>query len=724
MPFDPYSLCPGGRDKKIRFCCNDLLKEIEQIERLLESNQSGACLSYIESIEKEHYGCACLTAAKLSVYRLENRWQDALPLAKAFHEKEPDNPVASAEYALALAVTGQAKTAVSVLIDAYESAKEGTAHSAVINAALQVGATLLLYGQVLPVTAIGNQLKHFPSVQEQANALLYRASSLSDVPLLLRDLMFEENCPGDFPGKKDFDDASALIGLMRWKSALTKLEPLTKYADRWSGIWRNVAAVRFWLLENESGKEALKQYTLLPNVPLEDAVDAATTLLLVNAEPLGDSTNILQIEYPITDAEKAFEKMLSAPVFYRIEVPQRDPNTASPNVPPPKGGFVLLDKPFPKDTEVTLQNAASQQAACLLFGKETDREARLIVSSLLEEKRFEVEKQLAEVLGDTVQTAGNVLERRPFSQSVSLVQYRFRFSSETMPDAETVQKLQQDYYAAVFIGNWCQLPLGLLDGKTPNEAAKELQYRVKLLAAIQYLELMMDAELGNTVCNDLRQTLGLPVLGTIAVPDSSDYLTVFDGLPVWRWYRLDAEKVPTEALMEGLQIAGVMKEPRASVRFAKELLNRPMDSMPFEARLLAFESLLETATAAGDIEEALLWIDRGRNESAAHNIPDAAWCLHEIPLRLHLGQGERVQQLVSYIVKTYKNDANVMQALRDLYVQLGVLNPDGTVSAATQQMTVQKAAAVPEGTQSTGLWTPEQTVSANTAGGSTLWVPE
>ncbi|MDR3182399.1 MAG: hypothetical protein LBT89_05660 [Planctomycetaceae bacterium] len=723
MPFDPYSLCPGGREKKIRFCCNDLLKEIEQIERLLESGQSGACLSYIESLEKDFPDRACLTAAKLSVLRLENRWQDILPLAQSFYEKEAGNPVAAAEYALALAVGAQIRQAVSILIDAFESAKEGTAHSSVINAALQIGAALLMYGQVIPVTAVANQLKHFPSVQEEANDLLYQASSLSKIPLLLRDLIFSAECPKDFPGKEAFDDALTLIALMRWKSALAKLESLTKYADRWSGIWRNVAAVRLWLLDVEGGKEALRTFASLPGAAIEDAADAETIILLLTQDALGDATNVLEIEYPVNDAEKAYEKMLSVPVFYSTGVPQHDP-AVSPEV-PPKGSFLMLDKVFPAGTDITLDNAASQVAQCFLFGKETDREARLVVSSVIEEQRFEIERKLAEYLGDAVQTAGNVLNRRPFSKSLALVQYRFRFSPETLPDEESVKKLQSDYYEKIFIGGWCQMPLGFLDGKTPKEAAGDPKYKVRLLAAVEYVGLMMEDELAVTVCNGLRETLGVPLYGTIAFPEGMDCGQVIDDMPIWRWYRFDAEKVPTEALTECLQITSVMREKRASRRFAEELLNRPMDSMPFEARLVAFEALLETALANGDYEEALLWIDRGRNESAAHNIPDAAWCLHEIPVRLRLGQSDRVQSLVSYLTRTYKNDADVMQALRNLYVQLGILNPDGTMSAAAQRLAMQQGAAVAVGEpqNSAEIWTPEASASAGTAG-SKLWVPE
>ncbi len=271
MPLDPYSLCPGGREKKIRFCCPDMVKEIDQIERLLESNQGEACLSFIESLEKNHPGCACLTAAKLSVFRTQNRWKEALDLAKIFAEREPENPVAASEYGLALAVTGHFKDSLSVLIDGFERAKEGTAHSSLINATLQVGTILLSRGLIPPVVAIANRLRMFPSVQEPANALLFRVSSEIHIPLLLRDMVFDPVCPDDFPGKTDYEDAVELITMMQWKKALAKMESLLPLVDQWPKLWRNIAAVRAWLLENEAARDAMQAFAVMPGVPEKTA---------------------------------------------------------------------------------------------------------------------------------------------------------------------------------------------------------------------------------------------------------------------------------------------------------------------------------------------------------------------------------------------------------------------------------------------------------------------
>ena len=37
MPIDPYSPCPGGTGKKVKFCCTDLLQELSEDSRIIST---------------------------------------------------------------------------------------------------------------------------------------------------------------------------------------------------------------------------------------------------------------------------------------------------------------------------------------------------------------------------------------------------------------------------------------------------------------------------------------------------------------------------------------------------------------------------------------------------------------------------------------------------------------------------------------------------------------
>ena len=694
-----------------------MLKEIEQVERLLDSEQTGACLSYIETLEKTHPNCACLITAKLSIYRAENRWKEALEVAEQFHIQEPDNPTAAAEYALALVVTGNPKLAMSTLVDAFERTKADTVHSALLHAALQVGAYMLLGKLVVPAIAIGNVLKEIPTIAESANMLLYRATAEKSIPLLLRDWAFNYDCPDNFPSKATFDEAAVLVRLMCWKQALALLEPLTQYADSWSGIWHNIAALHFWLLDNDKGCEALKTYASLSNTSQEDAVDAETTRLLFVPDALGDRTELLSVEYTISDTEKALEKLLSDPLWHHIEFPHQ-------LSPPPRGCFVLLDRLLPdSESELTLENISSRQAIAFLFGKETDREARLDVVSVPTYEQENIETKIRNSLGDLVQFPCKIVESSPTSKTRILAECNFFIPPTIRPDVETLKKLNRDFYVILFTEAWLNLPLGLLDGKTPSEAAKEAKYVIPLLAVIQTIEAWMDNEEDREAVQNLRSRLGLPTLETIIVAEGSydDPLSALDAYPVWRWHRFDVTKLSTEILAGGLQIVAGMREDRAAMRFAQELLNRPMDSMTFEVRVMAFEALISTAQERREYAEALLWLERAKSESEAQNVPDAAWCLHEIVLRLMQGETKTAFEVIQYVSTKYRDNESVMQSLHELFVQMGMFNPDGTPSAALMQAQEERRV---NGPADQAIWTPDGGAASGGAGASKLWVPE
>ncbi|MDR1962220.1 MAG: hypothetical protein LBQ50_00375 [Planctomycetaceae bacterium] len=717
MALDPYSLCPGGREKKIRFCCPDMVKEIDQIERLLESNQGAACLSFIQTLEKDHNDCACLTAAKLSVYRTENRWDDAIELAQSFYEKEPENPIATSEYALALAVTGRdPRKVISILIDGFERAPKGVAHNSLINVTLQVGTCFLVQGLVMPVIAIGNQLKRFPTAQDHANALLLRASSMVVFPIMFRDMMFEHQCPDHFPERTKFEDAIELISQMRWKEGLALLESLTQYASVWSAIWRNVAAVRFWLLDNENGCKALQIFAAQPNTTLEDAADAEATRLFMTKDPLGDHIELLYLEYSVQNPEAILEKLLSSPLFRPI------PPTwlADKNAPPPQSGFFLLNRPLlPAGTDLNLDNVSSHIANVLLFGKETNRAARLVIPDISPDNRRLAEQILNETLGDLLRTIPIVRPCQTVSRSAMLLHQKFIYDPKTYHDTELLEKLEKNYYETVFTENWCHFPLARLDNKTPSEAANDPAYRIRLLGMIQVLEFWVGGNLATWFANYLRAKLGLPIHEAIVIPAGSDeeMLENLEDHPVWRWHRFEVEKLPTNFLSEGLPIVVAMKESGASQKFARELLNRPVNAMSHQIRSIAFETLIVLAKDSNRVEEALNWIEKGKKEAAENHLPDAGLLLHEIPIRLILGQYDKADEVIGTVSTKYGRNENVMQALQNIFIQLGMMNPDGTPTTWLQELQSENVTIKPD-----GIWTPETITKNNRT--SKLWTPE
>src|SRR5437868_14937766 len=112
MPIDPYSPCPGGLGKKVKFCCADLVQELDKVQRMLEGEQPTACLDYVRKLDDKYPGRACLQSMRVSLENLVGDHVAADATLAAFLKQHPENAVALAEKALAVASGGDAPAGI------------------------------------------------------------------------------------------------------------------------------------------------------------------------------------------------------------------------------------------------------------------------------------------------------------------------------------------------------------------------------------------------------------------------------------------------------------------------------------------------------------------------------------------------------------------------------------------------------------------------------------
>ena len=100
---DPYSYCPCGSGKKLKFCCQDLASEIQRIHEMLEGGQRAAALEYIESLEKKFPDRAYLVTTKALLQSILGSDDKAAATLEDFLSRHPGHPVALAEQAVVTA---------------------------------------------------------------------------------------------------------------------------------------------------------------------------------------------------------------------------------------------------------------------------------------------------------------------------------------------------------------------------------------------------------------------------------------------------------------------------------------------------------------------------------------------------------------------------------------------------------------------------------------------
>ncbi len=136
------------------------------------------------------------------------------------------------------------------------------------------------------------------------------------------------------------------IGRGDWRTAADRLAALAADVPDSPAVWRNLATLRGWLADNAGCIDALRKYAALragEQDGLEDAVEAEATAMFLSDDPLGDRIEMFKVVWTVKDVERLQEALLSSPRWQAIPF---DPARLSDGEnPPPKGAYMLLDRP-------------------------------------------------------------------------------------------------------------------------------------------------------------------------------------------------------------------------------------------------------------------------------------------------------------------------------------------------------------------------------------------
>ncbi len=344
MPIDPYSPCPGGTGKKVKFCCADLVQELDKVQRMLEGEQPTACLDYVRKLDEKYPGRACLQSMRVSLENLVGDHSAADATLAAFLKQHPDNPVAVAEKALAVASNGDAPGGIVWLQQAIEICGQEMP-SRVYDAIGQLALVLLSAGHMVPARAhLQLQLGIAQGRDERALSALLQIEGAPSIPLPLKDMPPLEEAPESAPWRAAFQKARDDAQRGHWKRAADQWTALTSQAADSPALWRNLATIRSYLANYSAAIDALRKYESL-NVQQDDAVEAeAFAQALVKDESEGQ-VDELSITYTIANAEEVQEKLAADRRFERLPL---DTNAwTAQNEPPPRAAFSLLDRPLP-----------------------------------------------------------------------------------------------------------------------------------------------------------------------------------------------------------------------------------------------------------------------------------------------------------------------------------------------------------------------------------------
>lgn len=600
MSIDRYSSCPGGTGKKIKFCCADLVSDLDKVARMVQGRQNASCLELLSQLEARYGNRACLLAVKLSLEQGMKNQTAALSTLRRFLESHPDNPIALAELAVEQVRRGELLSGLHNLQRAVRGSGSELPHP-VFTAMGRMAEQFLHAGHMLPARGLLLLQSSINRANtEQAREMLARLTASPAVPVLFKDSMpFDTAAPG-VSWANDFNSALGLATRAQWQQAAELWTALTSVAGDAPRLWRNLGIVRGYMGDYTGAAHAWRQYAGLVE-SYQDGIEAEAIAQLLTKGASEGLVDDLVVTYGVNNLDELQKRFEADRRCEQVEIDPADFTDEKP----PRVIYAIMDRP-PKETGVDIAREEIPQvlAEALLFDAEGDEPPRLE----LEVFRPQLEQAaalLAEIAGDALGSKEDeeVVDR--MSAVELALSWRWRLPDDTPEPLR--RKLLGEQRRHMVLEAWPRIAMPLFNGRTPEEAAKDPSpdTQRKLTAAVLLLELEDTDPAADEICDELRRRLNLPIPDPIN-PEGLD----MNVLRLARFARVDLGKMADLQLNQAFQRALAAQYETAIRRLSAEIVRRE----PFqpELKLAAYQYL---ARFEDDPDRSKGYLDEARRLS-------------------------------------------------------------------------------------------------------------
>lgn len=669
MSIDPYSPCPGGLDKKIKFCCAELVGDLEQIDRLIEGDQIAAALEQTKRLCDKHPGKACLLATRTKLELASREYGAAAATNQAFLAAHPDNPLALGQAAVVDAIAGNIQEAAQRFDKAREQcgtevSPEFTRIAAtLVQAAAQSGHVGFAQGLVewLIDKNLGSDEEH---------RLLAAIVGSSGVPPALRTKVGYSSPAGDHSWLPDFATALKHAEAWRLSKALTLFRSLKSVAATSPELFTNIAVLCELLARPFEASEAWLTVARLQADSADDAIEATGRAIALETEADPDRSPLIlfaQARGPLplegADALDLLEDKLRhdkhcepAP-FNRSEWVQR-------GAAPPHSVWRIYEGPTDGEAPVRLL------ASLLLFGRQTDKEPEATLQGFAPDVMQAI--PIVEKLLGVKLPLDEPQEGLPVAAPTSwLLGAQFRSGMPKMPTAPPAAgepsvfdgylETQRTAVRERFIREWPTTALPELLGKTPREAVSQPEGRLRVEALLSEGEATARRPDMNAAWAEIRTALGLPSPAPIESPRP------LEEVPPLRWHRVALKPVDLDQL-RGLLVTSIDAGfELAAERAAQEILSRS-DATPAD-KWQSYGFLEQRATLSN---EKLAIIATLRTLAIELKANDGMLDVAELRIRLQRGDQAEIMRLLDHIRSQHARDQQVLGAVAEVLMEAGI----------------------------------------------------
>lgn len=720
MSLDAYQPCPTGIDKKIKFCCGaEILDDLAKIETALDSDQRLGALDLCNRLLAQKPDRPCLLMHKAMVQMALRELEPCRETVDHLLQVSPNNAAGLSLGAMLDCQEGKVEEAVLKLQEALE-VQQGMLIPTVYQAIGIVGRTLAVVGE--PLAGQAHAIFQAAASQGQdKNAVmaLLELESSGQIPLAVQGINQLVPAPADgklaAKGVAEFNAALQQAELGCWLAAAKKFEALAEREPNEPAVWRNIGVLRLRVLDHQAAIAALRKFAAFASVPRDDAVEAEALAQYLSDPAEVDTVPELTVTYSVTDAPALQEHWLTSKRVQKV--PYNPEQFREEGVPPPMSLYLLLDREVPPSAQnLSRDNVPKVLGEVLLYGKETDRAARVEFTTIKTSDYTARLKHLTDALGEYAGQQESEEETGRMSAAGAALAINWRFPDDAPADLR--RKLVQEHRTQTLLSIWPNLPMGALDGRSPRQVVGDPAGQVRVQAVILMMDLAEPVE--NPDYNKLRRSLGLP---TIEPLDPSGIRV--ETLSPARQTRLIVEKLTDEQLVAVYRRAALSAAPRLFRKIGLEVVSRP--SLDKHEQIDKSEAYDILSRMALDADEAVGFLVKAQEAAKAKGRSPARYLLAELPYRLQRGEEQESRRILNLLTTKHANEPGVAQSLYGLLAQLGLVRTDpatGRPVMVIPSAAAPGAAAAPAAEAlGSSLWTPDQGAPAEPAGKSKLWLP-
>ena len=741
MSIDSYAACPGGTGKKIKFCCGDLVGELEQLDRLIEGDQIAAALEQVRRLDEKHPGRACLLATRTKLELGAKQLAEAATTSRRFLDAFPDNPLALAEAALTDALAGRVQEAAALFDRARERAAATVADGGA--AAQSVGdPTPELARIAATLVQVAAQAGHIGFAQGLVDWMVDRGLGSAEelrmlaavvgsagVPVALRTKVPLVDLGGESPWRFEFDRAVAHARQWRLEKSLTTLRSLKGVAGDSPELFTNIAVVCEMLARPMEASEAWLRVARTAGVSADEAVEATGRAIALETEANPDRSP--QVRYTTVAAPLAvpageegvtalelLEDTLRHSAVCEPAAFDRSAWVAREAVPPRSVWRVYAER-GPEAPPPRLL------ASLLVFGRQTDREPQAVLQGFTPD--VATARPICErLLATTFAPAAEMPGMPAVTPTQWLLSAQFRVPPPAPPsgpptpgEPAVIDRLLEEQMAAVrerFVTVWPDEPLPELLGRAPREAVTDAEGLRRVEALVGEGEATSRSRALAAAWTALRGPLGL------ARPADITNDRPLEEVPPLRWHRLEMAGLPLDEL-RGLLLTATEAGFDAAAERAAEAVVARSDAAP-QDRLEAFGVLESRAESTSRRLELL---DRMKDLVRELRGNVGMLELAELRIRLQRGDQAEIMQLLERLQRNHARDPRVMQGLAEVLVEAGVdlSAVAGRAAGGSAAAGVPAAGGIgPAASAEPGkLWTPGGESAAGGGDKKTIWTP-